>query len=228
MILIANKKDTLKALGFRQDVDIAVDVISPMMSNQYRHLSPMTPQVPRFAVPGWPGLTSKTVEGVWQGLKIKQGQIDLSKLENEAPSAFRRGRPEGHALEPPPGHILSLGEARRKYYIPLYEQQLARHESIILLLHVELCRALQRKGRLFLVSETPEDAKRGGFHYTSLLVQRLEFMHAHWRARAMCELAAQDAKRAKHDQEAERVKEGLAKEEADLIVQTNRREALMF
>jgi len=70
-------------------------------------------------VPGMPGETSDTVEGVWQGLKVIRGKI--AKRYFHGPGAKRGGKPSGHKFG---GKELSIVEARRRIYIPAYEWML--------------------------------------------------------------------------------------------------------
>lgn len=72
-------------------------------------------------VPGMPGTTSDTVEGIWQGLKVIRGQT--------APHLFKgRGKKRGGGK--PAGHqfgkkLLGYVEARYKNYVVAYEWALA-------------------------------------------------------------------------------------------------------
>jgi hypothetical protein len=67
-------------------------------------------------VPGQPGVTSDSVEGVWQGLKVIRGKT--------APRLFRGrgqkrgGKPAGHLLG---DRLLGLADARLRIYVPTYE-----------------------------------------------------------------------------------------------------------
>jgi len=72
-------------------------------------------------VPGMPGVTSDTVEGIWQGLKVIRGAV--------APRFFR-GRGQKRGGGKPAGHrhgdrLLGYVEARYKIYRPAYEWVLA-------------------------------------------------------------------------------------------------------
>jgi len=69
-------------------------------------------------IPGMPGRTSDTVEGIWQGLKVIKKEI--------APRYFRGigkkrgGKPSGHQFGTDK-RLLKLEEARRRIYLPAYE-----------------------------------------------------------------------------------------------------------
>ena len=67
-------------------------------------------------VPGMPGQTSDTVEGVWQGLKVIRGRIAPRFFHG--PGAKRGGKPSGHQFGK---NSLGIVEARRRIYIPTYE-----------------------------------------------------------------------------------------------------------
>ncbi len=70
-------------------------------------------------IPGMPGQTSDTVEGIWQGLKVIRGKT--------APHLFRGrgqkrgGKPAGHKFG---DRLLDIVEARRKLYLVSYEWML--------------------------------------------------------------------------------------------------------
>lgn len=67
-------------------------------------------------VPGMPGVTSDTVEGVWQGLKVIRGKVATRYFHG--PGAKRGGKPSGHKFG---GKELGIVEARRRIYVPTYE-----------------------------------------------------------------------------------------------------------
>jgi hypothetical protein len=67
-------------------------------------------------VPGMPGTVSDTVEGVWQGLKVIRGKTAMRYFHG--PGAKRGGKPSGHQFGT---NLLSVVEARRKIYVPVYE-----------------------------------------------------------------------------------------------------------
>src|SRR5436190_188452 len=82
----------------------------------YCTLSPMW-EHGSIPVPGTPGATSDTVEGIWQGLKMIRGKT--------APHLFRGrgqkrggGKPAGHLYR---GRLIGYVEARFKIYTVAYE-----------------------------------------------------------------------------------------------------------
>jgi len=81
----------------------------------YCELSPM-PVHGGIPVPGVPGETSDTVEGVWQGLKVIRGSTAPRFFRG--PGAKRGGKPSGHRFGT---KLLGVVEARRRIYVPTYE-----------------------------------------------------------------------------------------------------------
>jgi hypothetical protein len=67
-------------------------------------------------VPGMPGTTSDTVEGVWQGLKVIRGKTAPRYFRG--PGMKRGGKPSGHQFGK---QLLGVIEARRRIYVPTYE-----------------------------------------------------------------------------------------------------------
>jgi hypothetical protein len=103
--------------------------VSSRASAPFAKLSPFYPHG-GIPVPGMPGTYSDSVEGVWQGLKVIQGEVDPSCFKGKGRK--RRGRPEGHRFGE---KLLGYLEARQAIYIPTYEflwrecigQDLRRH-----------------------------------------------------------------------------------------------------
>ncbi|MFC7585106.1 DUF6939 family protein [Nonomuraea antimicrobica] len=85
-------------------------------------LSPFFPHG-GIPVPGHPGRTSQSVEGVWQALKVfTTEQEDFTKLDITTMKGLKRtvrrlGPPLGHRLD---GRLLGYEEARRALYLPTY------------------------------------------------------------------------------------------------------------
>jgi hypothetical protein len=92
--------------------------VSSYADPPYCTLSPMWPHG-GIPVPGQPGLTSDTVEGVWQGLKVIRGSIAPRYFSG--PGHKRGGKPAGHLLGQ---RLLKLVEARQQIYRPTYEWML--------------------------------------------------------------------------------------------------------
>jgi hypothetical protein len=71
-------------------------------------------------IPGLPGKTSDTVEGIWQGLKVIRGKTAPRYFSG--PGQKRGGKPSGHQFG---DRLLGIVEARLKIYRPAYEWVLA-------------------------------------------------------------------------------------------------------
>lgn len=67
-------------------------------------------------VPGMRGVTSDSVEGIWQGLKVIRGSIALRYFSGN--QGKRGGKPSGHRYG---DKLLKLVEAREKIYRVAYE-----------------------------------------------------------------------------------------------------------
>lgn len=96
----------------------AVYDVSSYADQPFCTLSPMWPHG-GIPVPGMPGTTSDTVEGVWQGLKVIRG--DIAPRYFRGPGRKRGGKPAGHRLGM---RLLKLVEARQQVYRPTYEWML--------------------------------------------------------------------------------------------------------
>lgn len=83
-------------------------------------LSPFHPHG-GIPIPGMPGRTADSVEGVWQGLKVIGG--DIAPRFFEGAGQKRVGKPAGHRFGDS-GRLLGLVDARRRIYIPTYEWML--------------------------------------------------------------------------------------------------------
>jgi len=94
--------------------------VSSYADHPYCTLSPLWAHG-GIPVPGMPGVTSDSVEGIWQGVKVIRGKT--------APHLFEgRGRKRGGGK--PSGHrhgnkLLGVVEARLKIYVVTYEWVLA-------------------------------------------------------------------------------------------------------
>jgi hypothetical protein len=86
----------------------------------YDRFSPFFPHG-GIPVPGMAGVTSDSVEGVWQGLKVIRGKIAPRYFEGSGRK--RGGKPAGHQFGDQE-RLLGLEEARRKIYFPAYEWML--------------------------------------------------------------------------------------------------------
>ncbi len=89
-------------------------------------LSPFYPHG-GIPVPGHPGRTSQSVEGIWQALKVFATEpedftkLDITTMKGIKRTTRRLGPPLGHRLD---GRPLGYEEARRLIYLPAYRWML--------------------------------------------------------------------------------------------------------
>jgi hypothetical protein len=79
-------------------------------------------------VPGMPGTTSDSVEGIWQGLKVINGKIATRYFTG--PGQKRGGKPRGHQYGE---RLLPIVEAREKLYRVAYEWMLEHRADATLI-----------------------------------------------------------------------------------------------
>jgi len=103
-----NSKARLEREGY-----LTIDVTS-RGPEEWRVLSPFYPHG-GLPVPGMEGTTSDSVEGIWQGLKVFDGEIAPQYFTGRGKK--RRGRPEGHKNG---GEVIDYVQARDLIYIPSY------------------------------------------------------------------------------------------------------------
>lgn len=96
---------------------------SSYAESPYCELSPMWVHG-GIPIPGMPGVTSDTVEGVWQGLKMIRGKTAPRYFRG--PGAKRGGKPSGHSFGK---KQLGVVDARRLIYVPTYEWMLENRIS---------------------------------------------------------------------------------------------------
>lgn len=84
-------------------------------------------------VPGRPGVFARSVEGIWQGLKVFEAEeVDEAKFEVASLRGLKRvaggkrGRVLGHRYGPGGTTLLAYREARRRIYLPAYRWVLDR------------------------------------------------------------------------------------------------------
>lgn len=150
--------DRLRREGFAHVIDVTSGGVLP-----WRRFSPFFPHG-GIPVPGWPGRTAASVEGIWQGLKrfehedvIDEAVLDNTSMRNIKRSSRARGRsgtPRGRVL----GHqwgedreaLLGYMDARLRIYIPSFlwvlEHRLGRE--------VALLREMVREGSVALLDYT--------------------------------------------------------------------------
>lgn len=132
LIVIVSKRQKKRQSDLESKGYVLVDVTSSSENETFRKFSPFYPHG-NIPVPGMPGVTSYSVEGIWQGLKVfEKESIDLSKLNIKSMKNIKRavgekrGRVKGHAWETKE-QVLDYISARKKIYIPTYHYVLEHH-----------------------------------------------------------------------------------------------------
>lgn len=158
MIFVDSKKKSEKTLQKLYPNAVIADVTSKAPTALVR-LSPFYPHGD-IPVPFSDGLTSQSVEGVWQGLKVFQGaDIDLEMFHNSSMKNIKRtvrtfGTPLGHRKGVNGQELLPYLEARIQIYLPTYRWILENKvKAIIDRLRV----ASQEKDIVLLDYDTNED-----------------------------------------------------------------------
>ncbi len=159
-VCVLSKRATRHVHAKRSEGWAIIDVTSKSSDETWRKFSPFYP-IGGLHVPGQPaGTTSASVEGAWQGLKVFEGEgVDVEKMAvrtlknlKRSSKAKGRGRVLGHAFQ---NDIIGYIEARRRIYLPLYDQVLTR-----LAPELDALRALamEHGGRIVLIDyETNAD-----------------------------------------------------------------------
>jgi hypothetical protein len=145
-VLVASRRRTRLSLDFP---DALILDVTSRGAEPWIRLSPFYPDG-GIPVPGHPGRTSQSVEGIWQALKVFATEPeDFTKLEHhhdegDQADGPRLGPPLGHRLD---GRLLGYEQARRLIYLPAYRwmldhraagllarlRELASHQTVILL-----------------------------------------------------------------------------------------------
>ena len=123
MIIIKNKNCNINNILKEYSNAVIVDVTS---KGEYKTLSPFYPHG-GIPIPFSGNVTSQSVEGIWQGLKVfKNEGIDFSCFDNKTMKNLKRtNRVHGQCI----GHQKGLGSkellgyltARRDIYVPSYK-----------------------------------------------------------------------------------------------------------
>ncbi len=126
-------------------IDVSSDGLYP-----YNLFSPDThsPKI-QIPVPGMEEEFAESVEGIWQGLKVINGEIDRYLFHGKPHK--REGQEGGHMYK---GNILRLEEARWSIYIPTYKFYLDHYvpEEVISSILIE-----QRSGKKVFVYDVNDN-----------------------------------------------------------------------
>lgn len=128
MILIRNKRCSVEKLKKEFPDCIIIDVTSKG-EGEWQRLSPFYPHG-GIPVPFSEGVTSMSVEGIWQGLKVFEGvDVDRSSFYNDTMRGIKRtvrtnGRCLGHRKGVNGSELLGYIDARKQIYVPSYNWML--------------------------------------------------------------------------------------------------------
>lgn len=157
MIIIKNKRSKIENILKEFPNAIICDVTS---KGEYKTLSPFYPHG-GIPVPFSGSVTSQSVEGIWQGLKVFEHEgIDFSCFDNKTMKNLKRtNRTHGWCI----GHQKGLGSkellgyltSRREIYVPSYKWMLENKCQK----EIAYFKSLLKKGKtiVFLDYDTNED-----------------------------------------------------------------------
>lgn len=124
MIIVRNKRCSIQKLQKEFPGCVIIDVTSKG-DEEWKKLSPFYPHG-GIPVPFSEGVTSMSVEGVWQGLKVFENEgIDRSSFRNATMKGIKRtvrthGRCLGHKKGVNGTELLEYIDARKLIYVPTY------------------------------------------------------------------------------------------------------------
>ena len=125
MITVESKKKKLETLKKDYPDAMIIDVTSHA-DNEFVQFSPFYPHG-GIPIPFTEGVTSQSVEGIWQGLKVFENyNIDTSKFRIKNMKDVKRttrkyGKCLGHRKGIRSTELLDYIEARKKIYLPSYK-----------------------------------------------------------------------------------------------------------
>ena len=121
MIVVESKRKKIETLRTAYPGADIIDVTSHA-NGQMVKFSPFYPHG-GIPVPGFDTITGASVEGIWQGLKVFEGQgIDIDTIKNDTMKNIKRtvrrfGPCKGHRLG---SELLGYLDARKRIYLPTY------------------------------------------------------------------------------------------------------------
>lgn len=124
MLIIKNKRCSQEKLKKEFPDCIIIDVTSKG-EGEWQMLSPFYPHG-GIPVPFSDGVTSMSVEGIWQGLKVFENEdIDRVSFRNATMKGIKRtvsthGRCRGHRKGVKGDELLEYIDARKQIYVPSY------------------------------------------------------------------------------------------------------------
>lgn len=136
MIVIESKRKKIENILKKYPGAVVADVTSNARDGLVK-LSPFYPHG-GIPVPFSGGVTAECVEGVWQGLKVFEGEdVDAAMFRNGTMKNLKRtvrthGRVLGHRKGVNGDEILGYIEAKQQIYIPTYRWMLENRVSSII------------------------------------------------------------------------------------------------
>lgn len=134
MIHVVNKRR--KEENIRRDFPNAIIIDVTSKSEWAQKLSPFFPHG-GIPIPNSNGMTGASVEGIWQGLKVFEGQgVSRAHFQNTTMKGLKRtvrtnGKPLGHQYGMCSKELLSYLEARVAIYLPAYKWVLSNVPSVV-------------------------------------------------------------------------------------------------
>ena len=132
-IQVAGRRRSAHTLSRDFPRALIIDVTS-RAADPWVRLSPFYPHG-GIPVPRSPGVTSQSVEGIWQALKVfESADVDPSRLANTRMTGLKRtvrkyGPVLGHRDGLEGEHLLPYETARRLIYLPAYRWVLEHHTA---------------------------------------------------------------------------------------------------
>lgn len=124
-IVIKNRRSKRENI-LKEYPDAYIIDVTSKASGEFQRLSPFYPHG-GIPVPFSPGVTSMSVEGVWQGLKVFENGtgVDRSCFRNDTMKGLKRtcrtnGPVKGHRKGVNGTEYLDYIEARKQIYVPTY------------------------------------------------------------------------------------------------------------
>lgn len=124
MIVVKNKRCSVEKLKKEYPNSVIIDVTSKA-DGEWKKLSPFYPHG-GIPVPFSDNVVSKSVEGIWQGLKVFETEdVDFSSFRNDTMKGLKRtvrtkGRCIGHRKGTRGAELLEYIDARKQVYVPSY------------------------------------------------------------------------------------------------------------
>lgn len=126
MIYVENKKRKLERIIKQYPNADILDITSSAEKKYAQYLSPFYPHG-GIPIPFSSGLTAASVEGIWQGLKVFDGEdVSWETMQNNTMRNVKRtvrkyGVPKGHRKGVNGTEILNYFSARMQIYLPSYK-----------------------------------------------------------------------------------------------------------